>query len=119
MSRRAPAGPRAREPGWVYTLHLDPPLEHAKHYTGWKKAAEGQAKDLEHRLSEHEHGQGARLTQVQLERGGTWRLASVEAGTRDRETQLKERGASRRCPICKDEAQVREPEAEQELEAGL
>ncbi len=98
MSRRAPSGPPAREPGWVYTLHLDPALGHARHYTGF-------GKDLDARLDAHERGEGARLTKVQLERGGTWRLAAAEPGTRDREAQLKERGASRRCQICKDEAQ--------------
>jgi hypothetical protein len=46
-------------------------------------------------------GRGARLTQVQREAGGTWVVANVEPGTRDRETQLKERGASRRCSVCK------------------
>ena len=102
MSRRAPSGSPAAEQGWVYTLHLDPPLGHAKHYTGF-------GKDLQARLAEHEQGRGARLTQVQLERGGTWRLASAEPGTRDREAQLKERGATRRCGICKAEAQTGEP----------
>jgi len=114
VSRRAPSGPPATVPGWVYTLHLDPPLRHAKHYTGWRKQVEGQEADVGHRLAEHAAGQGARLTQVQLARGGSWRLAAVEPGTRDRETQLKERGASRRCQICKNEAQAgdQEPEAE-------
>ena len=112
MSRRAPKGPPATEMGTVYTLHLDPPLSHARHYTGF-------GKDLEARLAEHERGQGARLTQVQLQRGGTWRLASAEPGTRNREAQLKERGASRRCQICKEEAQAGGPEAEREAEAGL
>ena len=110
MSRRAPSGPPAREQGWVYTLHLDPPLGHAKHYTGF-------GKDLDARLEAHAHGAGARLTQVQLERGGTWRLASAEPGTRDRETQLKERGASRRCQICRDGASAADPAAEPEPEA--
>jgi hypothetical protein len=116
VSRRAPHGPPATQQGWVYTLHLDPPLGHARHYTGWKKEIEGQAKDVEHRLAEHGAGQGARLTQVQLQRGGTWRLAAVEPGTRDRETQLKERGASRRCGICKAEAEAPEPEPEPQPE---
>jgi predicted GIY-YIG superfamily endonuclease len=111
VSRRAPSGPPAAEQGWVYTLHLDPPLGHARHYTGF-------GKNLDARLAAHEHGEGARLTQVQLDRGGTWRLASAEPGTRDREAQLKERGASRRCQICQDEAEVSEPEPERELEAG-
>jgi predicted GIY-YIG superfamily endonuclease len=108
VSRRAPSGPPATEHGVVYTLHLDPPLGHARHYTGF-------GKDLEARLDAHARGEGARLTQVQLERGGTWLLASAEPGTRDREAQLKERRASRRCQICKEEAQVAEPEPE----AGL
>jgi hypothetical protein len=86
--------------GWVYTLHLDPPYrgsdrQHADHYTGW-------AKDLRARLEEHESGgpDAANLLQHQKKAGGTWRLAAVERGTRDREIQLKYRGGSRRCPIC-------------------
>jgi predicted GIY-YIG superfamily endonuclease len=113
MSRRAPTGPPATEQGTVYTLHFDPPYppgaaggaQVAKHYTGF-------ATDLDARLADHAAGKGARLTQVQLAAGGTWRLAATEPGTRDRETQLKERGASRRCPICKVQAQ-HEPEAGQ------
>jgi predicted GIY-YIG superfamily endonuclease len=111
MSRRAPSGSPATAQGVCYTLHFDPPYppgapegtQMAKHYTGW-------AADLEARLNEHAAGRGARLTQVQLAAGGTWRLASAEPGTRDRETQLKYRGASRRCPICRNET---------EREAGL
>lgn len=107
MSRRAPSGPPATEQGICYTLHFDPPYppnapkgaQIAKHYTGF-------ATDLGARLAEHAAGRGARLTQVQLAAGGTWRLASAERDTRDRETQLKERGATRRCQICKDEAQA-------------
>ena len=117
MSRRAPSGRPATEQGLVYTLHFDPPYppqapegaQVARHYTGW-------AKDLDARLADHEAGRGARLTQVQLAAGGTWRLASAEPGTRDLEAQRKERGASRRCQICRAEAQA-EPEAEPE--AGL
>jgi hypothetical protein len=63
---------------------------------------------------------------VQREAGGSWRLASVEPGDRNRERQLKKHSASRRCPICKDEAHAdaqaqAEAEAddpEPELEAG-
>ena len=111
-----PAGPTGRSV--VYTLHFDPPYspspdappyKTAGHYTGW-------AANLEKRLAEHEAGRGARLTQVQAEAGGTWRLAAVEPGTRFRERQLKNHSASRRCPICKAEAQA-EPEAEPEAEA--
>ena len=95
--------------GEVYTLHFwppygDPEVQAAGHYTGWAK--EGK---LAYRLTDHALGRGARLTQVQREAGGTWVVADVEPGTRDRETQLKERGASRRCSVCK---------AVREIEAG-
>jgi hypothetical protein len=123
MSRRAPAGPPATEQGVVYTLHFDPPYppypppgleaerpQIAKHYTGF-------ATDLDARLAEHAAGRGARLTQVQLAAGGSWRLASAEPGTRDREAQLKERGASRGCPIC-EAGRGLARQAEREPEAG-
>jgi predicted GIY-YIG superfamily endonuclease len=114
-----PAGPTGRSV--VYTLHFDPPYrpspgapayKTAKHYTGW-------AANLEKRLAEHEAGRGARLTQVQLEHGGSWRLAATEPGTRYRERQLKAHSATRRCPICQTEAQPgTATKAEPEHEAG-
>ena len=109
MSRSAPSW-LATVPGAVYTLHFwppygDPEVQHAGHYTGW--AEDGR---LNRRLVDHALGRGARLTQVQREAGGTWVVADVERGvTRDRETQLKERGASRRCSVCK---------ASRDVEAG-
>jgi hypothetical protein len=100
MSRRAPSW-LAMTPGEVYTLHFwppygDPEVQEAKHYTGW--AEEGR---LTRRLTQHTLGRGARLTQVQREAGGWWVVADVQPGTRDREQQLKERGAARRCSVCK------------------
>ena len=79
----------------VYTLHLWPPLEHAKHYTG-------SSRKLPERLTDHALGRGARMLQVQLERGGFWVVAQTEPGGTFRERQLKnEGGASRRCQVCK------------------
>jgi hypothetical protein len=88
-------------PGAVYTLHFwppygDPDVQLAKHYTGW--AEEGR---LSRRLAQHTLGRGARLIQVQREAGGGWVVADVQPGTRDREQQLKERGAARRCSVCR------------------
>ena len=80
----------------VYTLHLWPPVSHAKHYTGL--ALERQ---LARRLADHALGRGARLPQVQVERGGSWVLAQTEPGGRGRERQLKQHGAARRCEVCK------------------
>jgi hypothetical protein len=99
MTAAAPAA----ETGSIYLLHFDPPYRPspdapvgstAGHYRGW-------AKDLPARLAAHEAGRAARLTQVQRHAGGTWRVAKVEEGTRARERQLKQRGATRDCPICK------------------
>jgi hypothetical protein len=80
----------------VYTLHLWPPLGHAAHYTGTT-----QEPRLATRLHDHAMGRGARLTQVQVERGGFWVLAQTEPGGRVRERQLKQHGATRRCEVCK------------------
>ena len=80
----------------VYTLHLWPPIAHAKHYTG--SAFERQ---LARRLADHALGRGARLTQVQVERGGSWVLAQTEPGDRTEERRLKQHGAARRCEVCK------------------
>jgi hypothetical protein len=80
----------------VYTLHLWPPIAHAKHYTG--SAFERQ---LARRLTDHALGRGARLTQVQVERGGSWVVAQTEPGGRDEERRLKQHGAARRCEVCK------------------
>jgi hypothetical protein len=80
----------------VYTLHLWPPIAHAKHYTG--SALERQ---LARRLADHALGRGARLNQVQVERGGSWVLAQTEPGGRTEERRLKQHGAARRCGVCK------------------
>jgi hypothetical protein len=80
----------------VYTLHLWPPLGHAAHYTG--TASE---RRLPRRLTDHALGRGARLTQVQVERGGFWVLAQTQPGDRATERRLKQHGATRRCEVCK------------------
>ena len=80
----------------VYTLHLWPPIAHAKHYTG--SAMERQ---LARRLADHALGRGARLTQVQVERGGSWVVAQTEPGDRTEERRLKQHGAARRCGVCR------------------
>ena len=83
--------------GLVYTLHLWPPLAHAKHYTGTAKSE----KRLPGRLADHALGRGARLTQVQVERGGSWVLAQAQPGGYAEERRLKQHGAARRCQVCK------------------
>jgi hypothetical protein len=82
--------------GVVYTLHLWPPIAHAKHYTGTAR----DKKRLPERLADHALGRGARLTQVQVERGGSWVLAQTQPGDRTEERRLKQHGAARRCTVC-------------------
>jgi len=80
----------------VYTLHLWPPLGHAAHYTGTTPE-----RRLVLRLADHALGRGARLTQVQIERGGWWVVAQTQPGGRGLERRLKQHGAARRCEVCK------------------
>jgi hypothetical protein len=78
-----------------YLFHLDPALEHAKHYLGL-------AEDLEVRDSMHRSGRGANLLAVQKERGGDWHLVRTWAGGRLRERALKMQSGARYCPECTD-----------------
>jgi len=80
----------------VYLLHFDERYQHAGHYTGI-------ARDLEKRLKEHRTGRGARLTQVIKEAGIGFQLARTWKGERKKERTLKQRGAARHCPICKNQ----------------
>jgi hypothetical protein len=83
--------------GIVYTLHLWPPLVHAEHYTGAARRNR-----LPARLTDHALGRGARMLQVQLERGGSWVLGNVQPGGFKRERELKAmHQGSRHCDVCK------------------
>jgi hypothetical protein len=56
---------------------------------------------IRRRSGDHALGRGARLTQVQIERGGFWVLAQTQPGGRATERRLKQHGATRRCEVCK------------------
>jgi hypothetical protein len=89
----------ASDGGTVYLLHLDPPLKHARHYTGWTS-------DLDRRLAAHRAGRGARLMEVVKEAGGTFRLVRTWAGSRVLERTIKDlHNAPRLCPECTPEPQ--------------
>lgn len=82
------------EIGTIYLLHFDAPFSHAKHYTGW-------ARHLEARIRHHRNGtSGAKLMDALHAAGIGFQVAKTEYGTRTRERQLKQHGATRRCPIC-------------------
>jgi predicted GIY-YIG superfamily endonuclease len=86
-----------RKQSVIYLLHFDRPistLHTCQHYIGWTD-------NLYERLLAHERGQGARLTQVALERGIGWRVARTWDGDRQFERRLKNRKNARLlCPIC-------------------
>jgi hypothetical protein len=103
--------------GTVYICHLDPPLAHARHYTG--HAGPGH---LAERLADHGTSRGARLLQVQRERGGSWHLARTLPGGRDLERAIKDAQAvPRYCPDCTPAPRVSLPEVTPRLirRAGL
>ena len=82
--------------GKVYTLHFWPKLAHAGHYTGSTR------RPLRQRLTDHALGRGARITQVQVERGGYWVLGDEQPGGRVRERQLKnQHNGALHCGVCK------------------
>jgi hypothetical protein len=84
-------------PSVVYTVHLWPPLKHARHYTG--TAREGR---LPQRLTDHALGRGARMLAVQVERGGSWVLGEVRGGGHAVERQLKNwKDPEAHCDVCK------------------
>lgn len=93
----------------VYLLHLSQPLSRgvskrgtaliAGHYIGFTD-------DLESRLADHANGNGARFTQVCVERGITWQVVRTwPGGGRSFERQLKKQKHARLfCPVCNPNA---------------
>lgn len=81
----------------IYLLHFErriSPRHTTQHYLGI-------AKDLEARLADHASGQGARLTQVAVERGISWTVVRTWKGDRTFERRLKNRKhANYLCPLC-------------------
>lgn len=83
----------------VYLIHFSEPFQHAKHYLGFTKRDDVQA-----RFEEHAAGRGATLTRVAVAAGITFELARVWKGeSRTFERSLKNRkNTPRLCPICKE-----------------
>ncbi len=92
---------RQQSSQWVvYLIHFDRPYQHARHYLGTTN-------DLSHRLRQHASGckyGGARLMEVIVQAGISWRVACTWVGGRELEKQLKGRhNGCLLCPICKAE----------------
>jgi predicted GIY-YIG superfamily endonuclease len=83
--------------GLVYLLHFERPISDrhtCQHYIGW-------CLDLVRRLAVHRAGQGARLTQVAVQRGIGFEVVRTWPGSRELERLLKDRKEGPAlCPIC-------------------
>ena len=88
--------PAPGEPGQCYLIHLDAPIAHAQHYTGWE------LRDDDSRITAHRNGNGGRLLAVANNRGITYRKVRTWPGTDRRwERRLKNyAGARKLCPVC-------------------
>lgn len=94
MTRNRRPNPSPNQAGFVYLLHFDQPLAHARHYIGWSQ-------DVEARLREHRAGTGGRLLAALRRNGLTWHLVLVLPGTRADERRWKRlRWSTRHCPAC-------------------
>lgn len=87
-------------PGYLYILHFDEPLHHAKHYSG-------STKNLRQRLVAHASGAGSKLTKWLADHGLNWRLGAVATAPGNKlraiERELKARkNACDFCAICRN-----------------
>ena len=85
--------------GYIYLIHFDRPLSHARHYVGWTE-------ELPERIRSHAKGIGARLLAVLLREGISWRVSRVWAGmTKKDERKIKKSRAAKSsiCPLCRGE----------------
>jgi hypothetical protein len=88
--------------GWCYLLHLAEPIgasrprvAQAQHYLGWARRGR-----LVIRLREDLDGRGCLLMAAAAELNIGAELVRLWKADRHRERQLKQRAASRYCPIC-------------------
>jgi hypothetical protein len=85
--------------GDVYLLHFSRPLAHARHYLGYAENS------VDNRVERHRRGDGARITQVAVERGIEFELARTWGDVdRSFERRLKNgKNTPALCPICNPE----------------
>ena len=95
----------AQHYGRVYLLHFEPAYKHARHYLGM-----ADLHTLNERITEHQRGRAARLTQVAGEAGCAITVARVWR-TFNRHTahvlerRLKAHHLTKLCPLCNPRAE--------------
>lgn len=85
---------------YIYILHFDTPLAHARHYTGC-------CENLLARLTRHANGAGSRLTRELVAQGIEWRLGGLMQTSKRQmrilERRLKDHAHSNRyCEVCSE-----------------
>lgn len=83
------------EPGIVYLIHFDRPFGHARHYLGWTRT-----RNFEARIAHHRAGTGSNLMRHVTAAGIGWRVIRTWHGTRSDERRLKGHSSTRYCPAC-------------------
>jgi N-acetylglutamate synthase-like GNAT family acetyltransferase len=83
---------------YIYVLHFDDPLKHARHYIGCTES-------LKARLVRHATGHGARIMRVCIEQGISWRLGSLMTCSHKRMRELErspkdQHNSERYCSLC-------------------
>jgi predicted GIY-YIG superfamily endonuclease len=87
--------------GTVYLICFNQRYKHAGHYIGFTT-------NLDHRITDHLCGQGARLMEVITAAGIEWKVTRTWEGDRNFERYLKNRkDAVRLCPRCNKRAMRR------------
>jgi len=86
--------------GYCYLLHFDQPISKkhtCQHYLGYT------SRSIKARIAEHRNGQGARLTQVAIERGISFEVVRIwRKVNRSDERRLKnQKNGKLLCPHCK------------------
>lgn len=94
----------AGQAGLVYTIHLEQPLAHARHYVGWTK----DSWNLRLRVGHHRAGSGARFLAAVGKAGIRFAVVDVTEGTRhdERRVKLGKNTGARRCPVCRGHRHV-------------
>lgn len=85
-----------KEVGTIYLIHFDRPFKHARHYLGWTRTY-----NIEARLGHHLKGSGSRLMRAVSLAGIGWTVSRTWTGTRSDERRLHNRKKSPDlCPMC-------------------
>ena len=81
--------------GYVYLIHFDQPMAHAKHYLGYTD-------NIEERLLRHGTGNGSKIMHAVNKAGIGWQhVRTWNDVDRNFERQLKnQKNAPRLCPVC-------------------